>query len=191
MKVGGREEKFLWGVSSCAYQHEGGYNGEGQPQNNWAAWERSGKVARSGRSVDFWNRYEEDFDRAEMIGLTGFRLGVDWTRIQPEGSSGALQEDAVNRYADMICALRARHLEPLITLCHFTTPHWLGTDPWLDERTPHLLAAFQKKLWLLLNRKLTERGVAPPTWFITMNEPNMLAACTYNVGAFPSGRRVW
>jgi beta-glucosidase/6-phospho-beta-glucosidase/beta-galactosidase len=46
-------------------------------------------------------------------------------------------------------------------------------------------------LWEVLNRKLVDRGIAPPTWFITLNEPNMLAACTYNVGAFPAGRRAW
>ena len=78
MRAGRFGEKFLWGVSSCPYQHEGGYNGEGEPQNNWAAWERSGKVARSGRSVDFWNRYEEDFDRAEMMAnRISLRGGLD------------------------------------------------------------------------------------------------------------------
>ena len=191
MNKGWRDQKFLWGVSSCPYQHEGGYNGEGQPKNNWSAWENSRKVARSGRSVDFWNRYEEDFDRAEMMGLTGYRLGVDWTRIQPSAPPSDFQEAAIDRYVDMIAALRARNLEPLITLCHFTTPQWLGADPWLDERTPHLFCQFERKLWEVLNRKLVDRGIAPPTWFITLNEPNMLAACTYNVGAFPAGRRAW
>jgi beta-glucosidase/6-phospho-beta-glucosidase/beta-galactosidase len=144
-------------------------------------------VARSGRSVDFWNRYEEDFDRAEMMGLTGFRLGVDWTRIQPEAPPSEFQEAAVDRYVDMICALRARNLEPLITLCHFTTPQWLGADPWLDENTPHVFSAFERKLWEVINRKLTARGVAPPTWFITINEPNMLVLNTYLNRLFPGG----
>jgi hypothetical protein len=42
-----------------------------------------------------------------------------------------------------------------------------------------------------LNRRLEEKGVAPPRWFITVNEPNMLASSTYNLGAFPAGRRAW
>jgi len=85
MKSATGVDSFFWGVSSCPYQHEGGYNEEGQPQNNWAAWENAGKVERSGRAADFWNRYKEDFDRAEMMGLTAYRLGLDWTRIQPKG----------------------------------------------------------------------------------------------------------
>jgi beta-glucosidase/6-phospho-beta-glucosidase/beta-galactosidase len=191
MKNGVDKGNFLWGVSSSPYQHEGGYNGPGQPLNNWASWENSGKVERSGRAADFWNRYEEDFDRAEMMGLSAYRIGLDWTRIQPEPPPKEMNEAALDRYADMIAALRARRLEPLITLCHFTTPQWLGTDPWLDENTPAVFAAFAGSMLKKLNQRLTDKGVQPPTWFITLNEPNMLAACTYNVGAFPAGRRAW
>lgn len=184
-------EKFLWGVSSSPYQHEGGFNGEHQPQNNWYGWETSGKVERSGRAVDFWNRFEEDFDRAEMMGLTSYRLGLDWTRLQPEGPRQTLSEEALERYAQMITALRARHLEPLITLHHFTSPLWLGMDPWLDPATPEIFTQFVRQMLTKLNERLTARGVAPPQWFITLNEPNMLASCTYNFGAFPAGRGSW
>ena len=30
------KSRFLWGVATSAYQSEGGYNGPGQPQTNWA-----------------------------------------------------------------------------------------------------------------------------------------------------------
>ena len=148
-------------------------------------------MEKSGRSVDFWNRYEEDFDRAEMMGLSGYRLGIEWARLQPEKTGGEFSEAALTRYADMITALRTRDLEPLVTLSHFTTPRWLGRDAWLSEETPEIFSNYACRMLELLNRKLTDRGVAPPRWFITLNEPNMLAACTYNVGAFPAGGRSW
>jgi len=185
------KQKFLWGVSCSPYQHEGGYNGEGQPRNNWYDWEVAGKVETSGRAVDFWNRYEEDFDRAEMMGLSSYRLGIEWARLQPDGVNGELSEGALGRYVDMIQALRARGLEPLVTLSHFTTPRWLGRDPWLSDETPEIFSHYACRMLELLNQKLMDRGVAPPRWFITLNEPNMLAACTYNVGAFPAGGRSW
>ncbi len=183
--------EFLWGVATSPYQHEGGYNGEGQPRNNWYEWEASGRVERSGRAVDFWNRYEEDFDRAEMMGLTSYRLGIEWTRLQPEGAKQELDGAALDRYAEMIASLRHRQLEPLITLQHFTTPRWLGLDPWLEEGTPEVFSGYVGRMLTGLNRRLTEKGVAPARWFITVNEPNMLASSTYNLGAFPAGRRVW
>jgi len=148
-------------------------------------------VETSGRAVDFWNRYEEDFDRAEMMGLSSYRLGIEWARLQPEGVNGELSEGALGRYVDMIQALRARGLEPLVTLSHFTTPRWLGRDPWLSDETPEIFSRYACRMLELLNQKLMDRGVAPPRWFITLNEPNMLAACTYNVGAFPAGGRSW
>ena len=36
--------EVLWGVATSAYQSEGGFNGPGQPQTNWAAAERAGEV---------------------------------------------------------------------------------------------------------------------------------------------------
>jgi len=184
-------DRFLWGVSTSPYQHEGGYNGEGQPRNNWYEWEAAGRVERSGRATDFWNRYEEDFDRAEMMGLTSYRLGIEWARLQPDGPRQDLHEAALDRYADMIASLRRRDLEPVITLQHFTTPRWLGLDPWLEERTPEIFCAYVRTMLSGLNRRLEKKGVAPPRWFITVNEPNMLASSTYNLGAFPAGRRAW
>ncbi len=76
---------FLWGVATSAYQAEGGYNGPGQPQTNWAGAERRGDVAVAGAAADFWHRYEEDFARCRDLGLKAFRLGLEWSRIQPVG----------------------------------------------------------------------------------------------------------
>jgi len=35
---------FLWGVATSPYQSEGGYNGPGQPQTNWASAEARNDV---------------------------------------------------------------------------------------------------------------------------------------------------
>lgn len=70
---------FLWGVSTSAYQSEGGYNGAGQPQTNWAFFEKQGFVMATGRAAEFWSRYEEDFALCEAMGLNAFRLGVEWS----------------------------------------------------------------------------------------------------------------
>ena len=50
-------DEFLWGVATSAYQSEGGFNGAGQPQTNWAAAERRNDVVPVGLAADFWNRY--------------------------------------------------------------------------------------------------------------------------------------
>ena len=63
---------FLFGVATSAYQVEG------HIENDWAEWERAGKLKeahmRCGRSVDHWNRFEEDLNLAQGIGAAARRL---------------------------------------------------------------------------------------------------------------------
>src|SRR5271168_3691117 len=74
---------FAVGVATSGYQVEGGYNGDGEPHNNWAAWEGAGRAARSGLACDFWRRPADALDRAAAIGCNAFRLSVEWARLEP------------------------------------------------------------------------------------------------------------
>ena len=189
---------FLWGVATSAYQHEGGLNGEGEPQNNWAWAERDHKVDPAGRAADFWTRAEEDFARCRALGLNAFRLSLSWERIQPMRTLGAedrpsapppFDEEALKRYAGILAACRREGLEPVVTLQHFTHPAWLGLDAWLDPVTiEHYLRYVEKTVGFLLEALPREHGTVPPRWFITINEPNMLASCHYLNGIFPTGK---
>src|SRR5260221_14323147 len=76
-------EDLLWGVATSAYQSEGGYNGPGQPQTNWAEAEHRGDVTPLGLATDFWNRYPEDFGRCKKLSLNAFRLVIELSRVQP------------------------------------------------------------------------------------------------------------
>ena len=69
--------------SAGRFQIEGGYNGPGQPANNWAGWEQAGRVERSGIALDFWNDWEHQLDLATAAGCDAFRLSVEWARCEP------------------------------------------------------------------------------------------------------------
>jgi beta-glucosidase len=186
---------FLWGVASSGYQCEGGYNGPGQPHNNWAAAEVSGAVARTGGAADFWNRFEEDFRHCRGMGLRAFRLSVEWARVQPSFSTGegpppAFDTSSIDAYADRIAACRAHGMEPVVTLHHFTHPAWLGPDAWLRDDTPALFEAFVRTATSGINARLATTHHQPPVrWYVTLNEPNMLVINTYMNRHFPGGSR--
>ena len=74
---------FRFGVATSGFQTEGGFNGPGQPANNWLEWERAGRVEPSGIALDFWTRYEEHLDRAAAAGCDAYRLSVEWARGEP------------------------------------------------------------------------------------------------------------
>lgn len=184
---------FLWGVATSAYQSEGGYNGPGQPQTNWAEAEAADEVFPSGPAVDFWNLYRSDFMACERMGLNAFRLSIEWSRVQPafsraRGAPPPFDTAALDRYALMLAECRRCRLEPVVTLHHFVHPAWLGPDPWLDAATIDLFEAYVRAAIRHVNSRLVEvYGQPPVRCYITINEPNTLAINTYVTRQFPGG----
>jgi len=169
---------FLLGVATAGFQVEGGFNGPGQPANNWLAWEQTGRVTPSGDAVGFWDRPEEALDRAAALGCDSFRLSVEWARVMPD--CGVVDPDALARYRSIVDACLDRGLAPLVTLHHFTHPAWLGEDLWLRPDAPARFAAYARLV-------AAELAPAARHW-VTLNEINVLALMTYVLGAFPPGR---
>ncbi len=193
-QVATAEHTFLWGVSTSGYQCEGGYNGEGQPQTNWAVAEATGHAAHSGGASEFWTRYDSDFGLARNLGLNAFRLGIEWSRVQPcqrpdSREEPGFDEEALEHYADILAACRHRGLEPVLTLHHFVHPAWMGPDPWLDEATVDRFVRYTEFALDYLNTRLQERNLAPVRYLLTINEPNMLVLNTYIGRQFPSAAR--
>ncbi|MDQ3146332.1 MAG: family 1 glycosylhydrolase, partial [Actinomycetota bacterium] len=109
----GLPEGFRFGVATAGFQVEGGFNGPGEPANNWAAWEHDGQVEPSGDALRFWDGYEEHLDRALAAGCDGFRFSVEWARCEPH--PGEVDTDALDRYRAILDACTARGLQPLVT----------------------------------------------------------------------------
>jgi beta-glucosidase len=172
-------EGFAIGVATAGYQIEGGYNGDGEPANNWYFWERSGRVERSALACDFWCHPEEALDRAAAIGCTVFRLSVEWARLEPE--AGRFDGAALDRYVEILELCATRGLEPMITLHHFTHPAFLGEEFWLRPGAPDLFARH-------VARVLPALAPHCRRW-VTINEPNIVMLKGWIEGAHPPGRR--
>jgi beta-glucosidase/6-phospho-beta-glucosidase/beta-galactosidase len=170
---------FAIGVATAGYQVEGGYNGYGEPGNNWLNWERAGRVERSGVACDFWAHPEEALDRAAAIGCNAFRLSVEWARLEPEPDQ--FDQAALERYVEILSMCVARGLDPIVTLHHFTHPYWLGEEYWLRPGSPDRFAAHVQRI---------VPALAPycRRW-VTINEPNILMLMGWVEGATPPGRR--
>src|SRR4051812_11943390 len=97
---------FLWGASTASHQIEGGNH------NQWTVWELENaaelaKSARtnfghlpnwqdikkqaespsnyiSGRGIEHYSRYSEDFDLVKKLNLNSFRFGIEWSRVEPK-----------------------------------------------------------------------------------------------------------
>ncbi len=170
---------FLWGAATAPVQNEGAF-----PESSWWAWERRpGAIRhgdRSGIGCDWWANAEMDFDLARSMGHNALRLGVEWSRIQPEEK--VIDEAALARYRQMLLALRARGLEPMLTLHHFSDPMWfVRRGGWLNPAAPALFRRFVELVVDALGDLVT-------LW-ITINEPMVYVRDGFLDGARPPGHR--
>jgi beta-glucosidase/6-phospho-beta-glucosidase/beta-galactosidase len=167
-------------VATSGYQVEGGFNGDGEPHNNWSGWEATGRVARSGLACDFWRRPEEALDRAAAIGCNAFRLSVEWARLEPRPCS--FDEAGLERYAEILAQCTARSMAPIVTLHHFTHPWWLGEEFWLRPGSPDVFARHVARIVPALAPHCRQ--------WVTINEPNIVMLMGWIEGTFPPGRRM-
>jgi len=168
---------FLWGTSTAAHQVEGN-----NTNNDWWQWEHSTKSnlfeeRTSGNACEWWQgRAEEDIARMAALGTNAHRLSVEWSRIEPE--PGEWDYAAIDRYREILSAMKAVHIRPMVTLHHFTNPIWLAEDgAWLNDATPEKFARFAQKI-------VAELSDLCDLW-CTVNEPAVLAFFGYLSGLWP------
>ncbi|MEJ2349166.1 MAG: family 1 glycosylhydrolase [Anaerolineales bacterium] len=170
---------FMWGTATASYQVEGN-----NTNTNWYAWEKEGHIIQghqAGLACDWWGgRWREDFDRAADGGQNAHRLSIEWSRVQPVPDHW--DEEALDRYREMIRSLRERNLTPVVTLQHFTEPLWLTKKgSWENDEIVGHFIIYVKKVVEALHEYVN-------TW-VTINEPNGLAFNGYLLGDFPPGKR--
>lgn len=171
---------FLWGTATASHQVEGN-----NTNNNWYAWEQQeGRIIQEHKcaaSTDWWSgRWREDFDRAAEAGQNAHRLSVEWSRIQPE--QDRWDEDALDRYRQMVRGLQERGMTPMVTLHHFTDPLWLYHQGGWEN---HASIGFFEKFVQRTVEALKEYA----TLWVTFNEPNTYYANGYITGDFPPGKQ--
>jgi beta-glucosidase len=168
---------FLLGAATAAYQVEGGLDG-----CNWAAWERSGRNGEhfAGVACDHWARFEADVDRMVALGLRMYRFSVDWSRCEPQ--EGLFDGKAVARYVQWCQLLRAKGIEPMVTLHHFCQPEWFDElGGWEDGGNVKYFRRFVEHVAPLL---------APHcSYWCTLNELNGFAMCGWVGGVHPPGKK--
>ncbi|MBD3379506.1 MAG: family 1 glycosylhydrolase [Candidatus Omnitrophica bacterium] len=168
-------ENFLWGASTSAHQVEGNNTG-----NDWWAWEQAGNTRPSGRACDHYNRYGEDFALAGKLGHNAHRLSLEWSRLEKQQDAWDTGEwDHYKRVLDTLISL---DIEPVLTLHHFTIPLWLSDKGgFLWEGSVNAFSRFAAKA-------VRELGSRVKYW-ITINEPNILATLSYYFGEWPPAHR--
>jgi beta-glucosidase len=172
-------EGFLLGCATAAHQVEGGID------NDWSRWVADHPEAINGGgdaviAIDQYRRYREDLEQLGAMHHNAHRFSVEWARVEPE--PGRFDLDALAHYADVVRTCRRRGMEPVVTLHHFTLPVWLADSggfaaPEAPIRFARYAAACVEALGDMV------------TWWVTVNEPTVVAVLGHLEGQWPPGER--
>lgn len=172
------KDGMLLGAASAATQIEGG-----DQNNNWYSWYRQGYIKDGSGpdlATDHYNRWREDLALMKDMGVQCYRMGVEWSRIEPK--DGVFDEAAIAHYREEIQALSDAGIQVLLTLHHFNNPLWLEERGGWANRD-------NITCYLRLVRKMVESVGDLVSEYITINEPNVYAFNAYLAGAWPPGRK--
>lgn len=192
------KKPFYWGASTASHQVEGG------TVNQWSVWELSvaahqAKTAKkrlgwmpdfpefearasdpanyiSGKGVDHFNRYREDFDIVKGLGLNAFRFTIEWSRVEPE--EGKFDAAAINHYREYIAELNKRGIEPFLNIWHWTVPVWFAEKGGFTKRS-------NLKYFDEFAKKVAQELLHGVNYVITLNETNVYASFSYATGEWP------
>lgn len=154
---------FLIGASTAAHQIEGN-----NVNSTWWMFEhREGSPIEepSGDAADSYHRWADDLDLVAELGLDAYRFSIEWARIEPE--RGMVSRAALQHYGRIIDGARARGIEPVVTLHHFTEPRWFWeAGGWCAADAADSFVSYVSAVAPILH----DVG-----WVVTINEPNIAA----------------
>ncbi len=168
----------MLGVATAATHIEGGYQA-----HNWYQWCEEGKIKDGSHckvACDHINRIEEDVDLIAGLNCQTYRLGIEWSRIEPE--EGRFSEEGVSIYRKELSILRERNIVPLVTLWHFSNPLWMEDDGgWVNPKSVGRYLRFATFVVDQLSDLVSD--------WITINEPNVYLFFAYFEGIWPPGKQ--
>lgn len=192
---------FLWGVSTSAHQVEGGNHNQwtvwelenaqklaktAEQRAGWRwrspIWSELKKQAKdpanyvSGRGVEHYKLYKQDFEIAKRLNMNAFRFSIEWSRIEPE--EGRWNQEAIDHYKAYIAELKRQGLEPMLNIWHWTAPIWFEARGGFKYRKN---LKYFKRFVQLIGKEFTQEV----KYIVTINEPNVYATFSYQLGLWP------
>ena len=180
------KENFVWGAATAACQIEGREKNDGKGLDIWDVYcSEDGKIY-NGQNIDqacmHVKYYKEDIAFMKELGLKGYRMSLNWSRLFPEGTD---RKNAAGFafYDQVIDELLRQNIVPYITLYHWEMPFslyqkggWMNPDSvqWFGEYARAVVEHFSDRV----------------THYFTFNEPQCFIGLGYGNGMHAPGQQV-
>ncbi|MFM1844694.1 MAG: hypothetical protein RI917_12 [Actinomycetota bacterium] len=167
-------KNFLWGAATAGHQIEG----NNHHSDIWFLENLPNSAYRepSGLACNSYDLWEQDLQIVKDLNLNAFRFSLEWSRIEP--IQGHFDQVAIEHYEAIIDRCRELDIEPVVTLNHFSAPHWFSMQAgWLNPKSAEFFACFVRKVIESFGSKLN--------YVLTLNEPDLPRLLTWlNLPAF-------
>ncbi|MCE0493143.1 family 1 glycosylhydrolase [Vibrio salinus] len=166
---------FLWGAATAGHQIEG--NNTNSDIYMYENVIPSVFKEKSGLACNSYELWEMDLKLVQAMNLNCYRFSLEWSRIEP--SEGVFSEKEIQHYKKIIDGCVERGIEPVVTLCHFSTPCWFAAKGgWTNPNASQWFGAFCEKVSQTILHNVR--------YVITFNEPNILILLN-SLGSIPEG----
>ncbi|CAN9497957.1 unnamed protein product [Ophioblennius macclurei] len=176
-------EGFHWGVSSSAYQIEGGWNADGKGPSVWDNFTNtlgSGipEDATGNVACDSYNRWNEDVYMLRGLRVNSYRFSISWSRIFPDGRRTSLNQKGVDYYNKLINSLVAASISPIVTLYHYDLPQALqDIGGWENTEMINIFNDYCDFCFATFGDRVK--------FWITFQQPYTIAWSGYGLGEIP------
>lgn len=182
MKASDFGKDFIWGVSTSAYQIEGGHDHHGKGPSIWDIFSNTPRKIynnhNGNHATDFYNRFGDDILLLKSLNIKHFRFSISWTRILPNGT-GAVNPAGIDYYHRLLDHCHENGITPWVTLYHWDLPHelekkggWTNRDitKWFREYVEVCVRNFGSKIkhWMILNEPVVFTGAG---YFLGIHAP--------------------
>jgi beta-glucosidase len=177
--------RFYWGAATAAYQIEGSPHADGAGRCVWDEFSHTQGNTYLGQTgdiaCDHYHRWPEDIAVMRELGLGAYRFSIRWPRVLPDGV-GKINPKGLAFYDRLVDGLLEAGIEPFLTLYHWDMPAalqrrggWSNRDvaDWFGEYTEAVVGALGDRVH----------------WWMTLNEPFVVAEQGHLVGAHAPGIR--
>ncbi|KAF4108764.1 hypothetical protein G5714_009837 [Onychostoma macrolepis] len=175
-------EGFHWGVSSSAYQVEGGSNADGKGTSVWDTFtQKPGNIPNNDNgdvACDSYNKIDADLYMLRALKVKTYRFSLSWSRIFPNGYKSSLNQKGVDYYNRLIDGLIANNIAPMVTLYHWDLPQALqDINGWDNPEMINIFSEYCDFCYATFGDRVK--------FWITFNEPQTIAWSGYGLGQIP------
>ena len=175
------KKEFIYGVATASFQIEGAAD-KRLPciwdtfcaKENTVADGSNGDIA-----CDHYNRWNEDIELIDSLGVDAYRLSISWPRVITE--SGELNPEGVEFYLNILKELKKHNIKAFVTLYHWDLPqHLEDNGGWLNRETSYKFAQYVHLITVAFGDLVHS--------YATLNEPFCSAFLGYEIGVHAPGK---